>query len=429
METSNLLSEKKFAIYGLGLSGRSVLKFLKKTKVKKISQWDDNNKIKNKITFNIFSKTLKEADYIIVSPGIDIKKSKFKSILLKRKNKIITDLDLFFMQKIKKHKSIVITGTNGKSTTCKLIEHILKKNKKDVFLGGNIGKPILDLNIKKNSIVVIEASSFQLAYSKLIKPSYAAIINISKDHLDWHQTMTNYKQSKFKIFINQHKDDYAFLNNRKLISFFKKRKFTSKLKIIKSSSFQVLKKNITNEYLLSKPNEENVLFAISISSTLGIKKKSILKCINSFKGLPHRHEIFYKKKKVTFINDSKATSFESTKHALKSNKNIFWIVGGLRKLRDKISLRGLSQNIIKAFIIGKNLNYFENQIRNKINYKISNNLKNATKHIFNELIKSKKNESIVLLSPASASYDQFNNFVERGNEFKKLVKKYAKKHF
>ena len=132
---------------------------------------------------------------------------------------------------------------------------------------------------------------------------------------------------------------------------------------------------------------------------------------------------------MTFINDSKATSFESTKHALKSNKNIFWIVGGLRKLRDKISLRGLSQNIIKAFIIGKNLNYFENQIRNKINYKISNNLKNATKHIFNELIKSKKNESIVLLSPASASYDQFNNFVERGNEFKKLVKKYAKKYF
>ena len=348
MKLSNSLSEKKFAIYGLGLSGRSTLKFLKKIKAKKLYQWDDSKKIKNNITFHNFSKALTEVDYIIISPGIDIKKSKFKSILFKKKNKIITDLDLFYMQKINRCKSIVVTGTNGKSTTCKLIEHVLKKNKKDVCLGGNIGKPILDLNIKKNSIVIIEASSFQLAYSKFINPSYAAIINISKDHLDWHFTMANYRNSKFKIFSNQTKNNYAFLNKKKLITFFKKKKFRSKLKIIKLSSYNKLKKNITNAYLLSKTNEENVLFAFSILTTLGIKKKFILKSINSFRGLPHRHEIFYKIKKVTFINDSKATSFESAKHALRSNKNIFWILGGLHKLNDKIKLKGLSREYYQS---------------------------------------------------------------------------------
>ena len=133
------------------------------------------------------------------------------------------------MQKIPV-KSIVITGTNGKSTTSKLIQHILRANKVDAQLGGNIGKPILDLKIKKKFIVIIEASSFQLTYTKFIKPTFALILNIVKDHLDWHNTMANYKDSKFKIFSKQDKKDYALLNNKKLINIFHKNNFLSKLK-------------------------------------------------------------------------------------------------------------------------------------------------------------------------------------------------------
>ena len=331
------------------------------------------------------------------------------------------------MQKISK-KSIVVTGTNGKSTTCKLIQHILKTNTLDAQLGGNIGRPILDLKIKRKSIVIIEASSFQLAYTKFIKPTFAAILNITNDHLDWHKTIANYENSKFKVFSKQDSNDTAILSNKKLIRLFKKKNFLSQLKIIEKNSLKnKIKKKITNNYLISEPNLENLIFAYQISKLFKIKEKIFLRAVNNFKGLPHRHEIFLKKNKITFINDSKATSFESTKHALKNNKNIFWIFGGLPKIKDNFNLTGISSNIIKSFIIGKKTSYFKNQVFKNIKYKISFNLKNAIKDVFKELLLTKNNKIIVLLSPASASYDQFNNFAERGNQFKKIIKVYAKK--
>ena len=163
MEIKNPINQNSYAIYGLGLSGKSAFKFLKKKKVKKIYLWDDKKKLKFKMKLNYFKEVLNKVDYIIISPGINIKKTRLKSVLIKNKKKIITDLDLFYAQKLP-IKSIMITGTNGKSTTCKLLQHILRTNKVDAQLGGNIGKPILDLKIKKNSIVIIEASSFQLSY-------------------------------------------------------------------------------------------------------------------------------------------------------------------------------------------------------------------------------------------------------------------------
>jgi UDP-N-acetylmuramoylalanine--D-glutamate ligase len=427
MNTSKPIKDCSFALYGLGLSGKSVFNFLKKKNKKKIYTWDDNKNKNNKKKFNLFKKSLDKVDYIVISPGINIQKTKFKSKLTKNKKKLITDLDLFYMQKIPV-KSIVITGTNGKSTACKLIQHILKTNKLDAPLGGNIGKPILNLKIKKKSIVIIEASSFQLSYTKFLKPNLAAVLNISSDHLDWHNTITNYKNSKFKIFSRQDKNDIALLNNKKLIKLFKKNNYLSKLKTIKRNSLNhIIKKKITNDYLTSTPNLENLAFAHQISKLFKIKEKTFLKAVNNFKGLPHRHEIFLKKNKVTFINDSKATSFDSTKYALKNNKNIFWIFGGLPKIRDNFNLLGLSSNIIKSFIIGKKTTHFKNKVDKKIKYKISFNLKNAIKDVFKELLLIRDKRATVLFSPASASYDQFDNFIERGNQFKKITKDYAKK--
>ena len=331
------------------------------------------------------------------------------------------------MQKIP-IKSIVITGTNGKSTVCKLIEHIFKTNGLDAQLGGNIGKPILDLTIKKKSLIIIEASSFQLSHTKFIKPNFAAILNISRDHLDWHNTINNYKNSKFKIFSKQDINDIALLNSKKLIKFFHKSNYLSKLKIIKKNSLNnSIKKRIINNYLTSEPNIENLEFVYEISKIFNIKENIFLKAVSNFKGLPHRHEVFLKKNKITFINDSKATSFDSTKYALRNNKNIFWIFGGLPKIRDKFDFQGISSNIIKSFIIGKKTSYFKKKLTKKIKYKISFTLKNAIKDIFKELLLIKNNNVTVLLSPASASYDQFNNFADRGNEFKKIIKDYAKK--
>jgi UDP-N-acetylmuramoylalanine--D-glutamate ligase len=427
MNISKLIKNSTFAIYGLGLSGRSTFKFLSKNSKKKIYAWDDKQNKNTKKKFNLFKKILDEVDYIVISPGINIQKTKFKLKLLKNKKKIITDLDLFYMQK-KPVKSIVITGTNGKSTACKLTQHIFRANRLNAHLGGNIGKPVLDLKIKKKSIVIIEASSFQLAHTKFLKPNFAAILNISIDHLDWHNTITNYKDSKFKIFSKQDSNNFALLSNKKLIKLFKKKKYLSKLIIIRKNSLNnKIKKKITNDYLTSEPNLENLLFAHQISKIFKIKDKIFFKAVNSFKGLPHRHEIFLKKNKITFINDSKATSFDSTKYALKNNKNIFWILGGLPKIGDKFNLKGVSSNIIKSFVIGKKTNYFKNQIKEKIKYKISFNLKNAINDVFKELLLKKNSPATILFSPASASYDQFIDFVDRGNQFKKIIKNYAKK--
>ena len=201
LSTSNL-KELSFLIYGLGLSGQSVVKFFKKKNIKNFKVWDDNQKnlFKNKRTKNL-NQTLNNVDYIVLSPGISLIN---KKNLIKFKKKIITDIDFLFLTN-KNFKSIVVTGTNGKSTTCKLISHLLKKNKFKVLIGGNIGTPILDLKIKDNSYVIIEASSFQLSYSKFIRPDYAFLLNITNDHLDWHGNLTNYINSKLKIFTLQKK--------------------------------------------------------------------------------------------------------------------------------------------------------------------------------------------------------------------------------
>ena len=189
----------------------------------------------------------------------------------------------------------------------------------------------------------------------------------------------------------------------------------------------IVNTKITNDCLTSEPNLENLVFSHQISKIFKIKNFLFLKAVNTFKGLPHRHEIFLKKNKITFINDSKATSFESSKYALKNNINIYWIFGGLPKIRDIFNFQGIDSNIVKSFIIGKKISYFKNKVKRKIKYKISFNLKNAIKDVFKELLLIKNTKATVLFSPASASYDQFKNFVDRGNQFKKITKSYVKK--
>ena len=415
-----------FCIYGLGSTGRSVARYLKSKNFSNVRLWDDKNKTKKEE--KIFSNHLDLSDYIVISPGINIKNAKLKKNLIKNKSKIITDIDLFYLLN-PNLKSIVITGTNGKSTTCKILEHVFKKNKINVKVGGNIGKPILDSKFNNNPVVIIEASSFQLAYSKYLKPDYAVILNISKDHLDWHGSMQKYVSSKLKIFSKQNKNNFALMNNKLLIKKFKKKKYKSKLKYISAKKYINLQKKINNNYLRSEANIENLSYIFEISKFFKIKKKNIIKALTDFKGLNHRHEIFLKKNNKTFINDSKATSFEASKFALRNNKNIFWVVGGLPKIDDKLKLKELKKNIIKAYIIGNHVKYFKKYFNDHINFKLSNNMQNAVSSIFDDIRKIKRKELTVLLSPASASYDQYKNFEERGNKFKKLVMKYANKNF
>ena len=428
---SHILNLKKFSflVFGLGSTGNSVINYLKRNKIFDYYVWDDNTKLRKKFKNKNFSnlpKILKEVDFIILSPGISLKKTKYKKNLIKYKKKIITDIDLLYLSN-KNFKSIVVTGTNGKSTTCKIIAHLLKKNKFNVKLGGNIGTPVLNLKMKKNIFIVIEASSFQLSHSKFIHPNYAILLNIANDHLDWHGSMLDYIESKLRVFNLQTKKDNALINS-KFEKTFKRKKYLSKLIKINLNLYRKIKVKINNEYLKSNTNNENMSFVYTLSKLFKINDKAFIKSMSTFVGLPHRYETFLRKKNTIYINDSKATSFEAAKFALTSSKNIFSILGGLPKYKDKIDLKNIKKNIIKSYIIGKNVNFFKNQLKNKIKFSVTRNLTNSIIKILKDIKLSKNLNNTVLLSPGAASFDQFKNFEDRGDKFKKICKLYVKKY-
>ena len=423
MLQNSKLKERSFLVYGLGLSGLSVIRFFKKKKFKNFKIWDDKqtNLFKSHRTRNL-DLSLNQVDYIVLSPGISTFTNKK---LRKYKKKIITDIDLFFLFN-NKSKSIVVTGTNGKSTTCKLISHLLKKNKFKFSLGGNIGTPILDIKNSKNNYVIIEASSYQLSHSQFIAPDFAFFLNLTNDHLEWHGSMKNYLNSKLKIFNRQTDKQFAIIN-KNFKKIFLKKNYLSKLILPDKKEYDKIKYKINNDYLTSNINDENMNFIYSFSKLLKIRQEFFIDAMESFRGLPHRFEIFFKKKGVTFINDSKATSFVATQSALSSLKNIYWILGGLPKKGDKVSLSKYKNNIIKCYLIGKNINFFKKQIKGKLVFSITKNLKNSIIQISKDIKLQKDVKKSVLLSPAAASFDQFINFENRGKEFKRLCKKYARK--
>ena len=253
--------EHSFLVYGLGLTGISVVKFFIKKKISNFTVFDDKKKnlYKSHRAKNL-TKTLKQVDYIVLSPGISLNK---KKNLRKYKKKINNEIYFFYLLK-KKFKIIVGTGNKGKSNTCKLLYHLLKKKKFKCYLGGNIGKPILNLNEVNNNFVIIEASSFQLSHSKFIRPDFSIFLNFTNDHLDWHRSKKEYLNAKLKIFKNQNKNQYALIE-KTLKIIFKKRKFLSKLIIPKIEDYKKIKHKIKNNYLASDINDENMSFVFALS--------------------------------------------------------------------------------------------------------------------------------------------------------------------
>ena len=200
---SSKFEKKKILIYGLAKSGLSTLRFLKKIK-SEIYCWDDNFLVRKSIKKNYLLNFKKKIannffDFIVISPGINVRKCYLKRFLVKNKTKIITDLDIFYNFN-KNHQIISVTGTNGKSTTCKLLEAVFKKAGYSTHLVGNIGEPILSLKkLNKKTIIIVEISSYQLEYTQHFKSNHAAILNISPDHMERHRTMKNYINKKIKI--------------------------------------------------------------------------------------------------------------------------------------------------------------------------------------------------------------------------------------
>ena len=418
----NIFLKKKILIYGLGKSGISSFRFLRNKA--DIYLFDD---LKNTHPKQISKlKLLKiKFDIIIISPGINIFNCKLSKFLKLNKKKIYTDLDVFFT--FFKNKCITITGTNGKSTTAKILYEVLKDQKKDVRLIGNIGNPPLnEKKISKNTIFVIEASSYQLDYSQLFSSKYSIILNIKPDHLERHKTLQNYVDAKFKLLDSQSKSCLAFVKSDDVLISRKLKTKKFNCKIVKVNT----KKNyndfleIKNKYFLTESNRENLSFIIELAKKLKLKNYLLQKTIKNFKGLKYRQQIILQKKNLTIINDSKSTSFSSSVGMFKKDSNILWLLGGIYKKGDKLELKKKDLSNVTAFIYGENKNFFNKQLRSKVKFKNYKNLEDAVKNVFS-IIKTKRSiKYTILFSPCAASFDSFKNFEERGLYFNRLVKRF-----
>jgi len=386
--------QKKFLVFGLGISGNATLSQLKKNKAN-IECWDDSKQLREKFKnrYRVNKDWFKSSyDFIVISPGINIYSHSKKSFFQKNKNKIITDLDLF-CSSIKDQKVILVTGTNGKSTMCKLIYDLLKNSKKKVYIGGNYGTP--------------------------------------PDHIERHKSFEKYILAKLKIFKGLTQTGKGFLdlsndNQSKIFKVLKSAKYNQRnIQLIKKNINHHIKDSLISAALKGRHFNNCLYITLQISKLFKISKKIYLKTIKDFSGLSHRQEIIKIKNNLTFVNDSKATNFASTEVALNNYKNIHWIVGGIAKEKDKITIKKFKRSILKAYIIGKNVNFFLRQIKNTIKYNVSHFLKNALLSALSETKKNPNLKQVILLSPSAASFDQYKNFEHRGNTFKQLVKKYS----
>ena len=423
---NNIFLGKKILVYGLGKSGISTYKFLKKSS--DVYLFDDNHRINLKFNQKIISlKQIKKINFdrIIISPGIDISNCKLSKFLNNNLLKIHTDLDVLFS--FYDNKSITITGTNGKSTTAKILHDALTDQKRDSRLIGNIGNPVLaEKNITKKTIFVIEASSYQLDYSRIFRSKYAVILNITSDHIERHKSLNNYVDAKFKLLKSQNRGSFAYIkkDDELITKKIKKNKYKAKIYKVQTSNLNKKFDKIYNKYFISDGNKENLLFIFKIASKLKLNKKKLIRSINRFKGLDYRQQIIFDKKNLTIINDSKSTSFASSESVLKNLNGAYWILGGIPKKGDKFKLSKTKCKNLKAFIFGSHSKKFLKILKNKLKVKSFKNMEETLKVIFSEITIQKSEKNIIFFSPAGASFDSFKNFEDRGKYFNQLIKKF-----
>ncbi len=425
--TKVFFQNKKILIYGYGKTGKSAFNFLKKKNSLKV--FDDNSPLTNlphNKKFSRGSDRVSNFDYILLSPGINYKKCLLSNEILKNKEKIISDLDVFY-KSFPENFFITITGTNGKSTTCKLLYQVLKSQGIHTKLVGNIGKSILsNYRFYKKTIFVVEASSYQIEYSKYYKTNFAAILNVSIDHLERHGNFKNYVKSKIKLIFMQNKSSFAFIekNNEIIDKILDKKKINSKILRVNEKIYLKFQKLIKNNYLNNSVNQKNLVFIFNICNFLKINLRKIIPTLNKFRALRFRNEIVFNNKKIKIINDSKSTSFSSTQELIDIKKKTFWILGGLPKKGDKFTLSKKDCSNLRAYIFGKNADFFAKRLKEKVHYQKFNNMISAIKKIKIDLKKEQESaKKIILFSPASASFDNFKNFEERGRYFNSQFRK------
>ncbi|MBC6402660.1 MAG: UDP-N-acetylmuramoyl-L-alanine--D-glutamate ligase [Hyphomonadaceae bacterium] len=453
--------DKKVAVFGLGRTGITAALSLKAGGAEVLA-WDDNPEAREIASrkgipvFDFKKENWRTIDALVLSPGIPHKLPEpHQVIALAGVNNvpIICDIEIFAREVMsraeeQRPKIIAVTGTNGKSTTTALITHILRECGKDVQMGGNIGRGVLDLDyIHRGSHYVLELSSYQLERTENLHANAAVFLNLTPDHLDRHGDMAGYEQAKRRIFLNQTRKDTVVIgvdqpvgkricselkaaNGRTIIPISGRKSLGRGVCVIKGKLYCTTGSKMREVADLSKAraldgahNWQNAAAAYAAVASLGINPEDIGKAILGFPGLVHRMEHVGSIGPVKFVNDSKATNANATLQALSAYDNIHWIVGGQAKEGGLESLRSMFPRVAKAYLIGEAAPDFRETLKSaKVEYKISGTLDMAVLCATRDALSRSRKNPVVLLSPACASFDQFRSYEVRGDKFRSQVR-------
>ncbi len=386
--------------------------------------------------FGGHSEKIYDADLIVTSPGVPSDSDVIKNALNKGLQ-VISELE--FASRFCKGNIIGITGTNGKTTTTTLCAHVLNECGFKTYTAGNIGFAFSEIadRIKPDEFVSLEISSFQLDFINEFAPKFAVLLNITPDHMDrYDNSLDNYARAKFNITINQSDEDYFILDKKILQEY----EFSTAANSIAISTDGMIENgiyadndkiysNFENEVeqlcsrddisLKGEHNLQNALAVIAVAKLLNADVDKMRTALKSFKGVEHRLEFVREIEGVSFINDSKATNVDSVFYALQSfDKPIRLILGGKDKGNDYNQIKELvKKNVIKIYAIGSSKEKVKSFFENIVNVHVCESMEDAV----NSAFKDSNAGEVILLSPACASFDMFDNYEHRGEVFKRIV--------
>ncbi len=429
------LEGKPAAVFGLGASGLSVVESLVRAGARVLA-WDDSAqsceraKALGAEIIALDDSTLADCAVLVLAPGVPLHFPAPHPVVTAARSAgiaIIGDLEILHRLHHGR-RTVGITGTNGKSTTTALIAHILEGSGFDVAMGGNIGKPVLALDMPKPAgVFVIEVSSYQMDLCPTFSPDIGVLLNLTPDHIDRHGTFEGYGAAKERLFAGAGlavigTDDAPSAKLAQTI-------IARQERTVVSFSVQDTVSGLTEAFGLSRlkgvHNIQNALAAYHVSRALGVTEEQFFTGLKSFTGLPHRQFLVRVMDGVAYVNDSKATNAQAAGTALAAYQNIYWIVGGRPKAGGLEGLESVMPHIKHAFLIGEAMEEFGTWLdRHGVPHHFNETLDRAVADA-HRMAQSARGQpggaGVVLLSPACASFDQFQSFEARGDAFACLV--------
>jgi UDP-N-acetylmuramoylalanine--D-glutamate ligase len=451
--------DQHLAIFGLGASGLAAARALAASGAH-IEAWDDNSdqrRTASDLGIRLTAPSnmaFGELDGLVLAPGIPLTHKPHAIVEQARaaNRPIIGDIELL-VEACPQARFIGITGTNGKSTTTALLGHILEQAGLAPQIGGNLGPPVLEFHPPEpGGLMVLELSSYQLDLTERATFDIAILLNLSPDHLDRHGDMDGYVAAKRRIFRERPddktartaiigvddrlsaavRDDIAALGHWTVISVSGNQALDSGVYVTNGTLFDAIDGSARPVCDLSSiatlpgsHNWQNAAAAYAAARSLGVPSDQIADALASYPGLPHRAELVATIGRVRYINDSKGTNVEAAARAIASYDAIYWIAGGQAKDDNLDGITTLASHIRHAFLIGDAQDAFAATLEGIVPYTRCGDLASALSASHTMAQNADSEETVVLLSPACASFDQWKNFEARGDAFRALVQKRA----